>query len=305
MNIVCATDHNYVQHCCVMLASFFENNPKGEHAVYLLTESLDKSDLDFIQKVVNSYRGRFFYYFIDSQLLINCPIKVTDHLSIATYNRLFMAALLPDDVDKVLYLDCDIIVNSNIDELWETPLEDNYVVAAVDEMGCCAGDVHERLGFDAKYGYFNAGVLLVNLHYWRKHNMTSAFLEYIEHNLDKLNAHDQDVLNAFFYDKVIHVSLAWNVELIFYFYGIIKKFNFDRGLRYVLRHPKILHFTWKPKPWEPSCQHPFRINYYRYLKKIGENPLSFRATLQALWDKYYFCFLIRWKIKGHKAYKLV
>ena len=56
---------------------------------------------------------------------------------------------------------------------------------------------------------------------------------------------------------------------------------------------------------EPSFQHPFRINYYRYLKKIKKNPLSFRDTLRALWDKYYFCFLIKWKIKGHKYYKLV
>lgn len=66
----------------------------------------------------------------------------------------------------------------------------------------------------------------------------------------------------------MHISLAWNVEFIFYYYGIIKKFGFDRDLRFILRHPKILHFTWKPKPWETSCQHPFRINYYRYLKKI-------------------------------------
>lgn len=135
--------------------------------------------------------------------------------------------------------------------------------------------------------------------------MTQAFLEYIGRNFDKLKSHDQDVLNVFFHDKVINVPLAWNVELVFYFYSRIKSFNFNRKLRYVLRHPKILHFTWKPKPWEASCQHPFRINYYRYLRRMGKNPLSFRATLQALWDKYYFCFLIRWKIKGHKLYKLV
>lgn len=305
MNIVCAADSGYVQHCSVMLIFFFENNPGEEHAVYLLTEGLDLDDLDFIQKIVHSYNGHFFYCQVDFKFLEKCPIKSTDHLSIATYNRLFMADLLPADVNKVLYLDCDIIVNQSIKELWETPLRDNFVVAAFEERGCCAEDVYERLDYDSKYGYFNAGVLLVNLDYWRTHNMTQAFIEYIEHNFEKLRAHDQDVLNAFFYDKSVHISLAWNVEFIFYYYGIIKKFGFDRDLRFILRHPKILHFTWKPKPWETSCQHPFRINYYRYLKKIKKNPLSFRDTLRALWDKYYFCFLIKWKIKGHKYYKLV
>lgn len=305
MNIVCAADSNYVQHCCVMLVSFFENNPERDHRIFLLTEGLNADDLSFIQNLVLSYHGQFFYYLIDSKFLENCPIKATDHLSIATYNRLFMAALLPDDVDKVLYLDCDIIINQSISELWEIALEGDYVVAAFEEMGCCLEDVYERLGYEAKYGYFNAGVLLVNLDYWRTHNMTQLFLEYIEGNFDKLKAHDQDVLNVFFHDKFRHISLAWNVELIFYFYGIIKRFNFDPELRYILRHPKILHFTWKPKPWEISCQHPFRINYYRYLRKIDKNVFSLMSLLRAFWDKYYFCFLIRWKIKGHKHYKLV
>ena len=105
-------------------------------------------------------------------------------------------------------------------------MRDNFVVAAFEERGCCAEDVYERLDYDSKYGYFNAGVLLVNLDYWRTHNMTQAFIEYIEHNFEKLRAHDQDVLNAFFYDKSVHISLAWNVEFIFYYYGIIKKFDF-------------------------------------------------------------------------------
>ena len=102
MNIVCAADSGYVQHCSVMLISFFENNPGEEHAVYLLTEGLDLDDLDFIQKIVHSYNGHFFYCQVDFKFLEKCPIKSTDHLSIATYNRLFMADLLPADVNKVL-----------------------------------------------------------------------------------------------------------------------------------------------------------------------------------------------------------
>ena len=60
MNIVCAADSNYVQHCSVMLVSFFENNPGHDHTVYLLTEGLDADDLGFIQNLVHSYHGQLF-----------------------------------------------------------------------------------------------------------------------------------------------------------------------------------------------------------------------------------------------------
>lgn len=303
MNIVCSADNNYIQHCCVMLISFFENNREEKHTVHFLTEGVEQAHQEFIRNIVHSYQGKFFYYLVRAEFLESCPIRATDHLTIATYNRLFMAEILPDNIDKVLYLDCDIVVNHSISEFWEMPL-DAYAIAAVEELGCSAEDAYERLGYDIHYGYFNAGVLLVNLDYWRTHNLTHAFLDYIRCNFDKLRAHDQDVLNALLYDKCLHVSYEWNVEEAFYHYSVIKRLEYNGELRYILRHPKILHYTWKPKPWDASCRHPFRINYFCYLGKVRKAPLPFRKKLQALYDKYYFCLLLLFRIKGHKHYRI-
>lgn len=85
--------------------------------------------------------------------------------------------------------------------------------------------VFERLEYDAEYGYFNAGVLLVNLKYWRDNNLTNAFLEYMSSHSDKLKTHDQDVLNALLHDKCKHVSRKWNTEEAFYHYYVIKKWQ--------------------------------------------------------------------------------
>jgi len=303
MNIVCSIDNNYVQHCCVMLLSFFENNKGSNHSVYLLTEGLAEENKKCIQNLVESYNGSFFYYLIDHKALTLFPIRVEDHLTIATYYRLLMADILPVYLDKVIYLDCDIVINDSVQELWDTSL-DGYALAAVEELGCSLPDVYERLGYDEKYGYFNAGVLLVNLAYWREFSLTKHFFEYVVGNSIKLKSHDQDVLNALLHDKCLHIPYKWNVEEAFYHYSVIKRLKFNSELSFVLRHPNVLHYTWKPKPWEPSCKHPFRINYFIYLQKLGKSTFTFKERLVASIDKYIFCFLLRIKMKGHQYYKL-
>mgnify|MGYP000466571498 CR=1 FL=1 len=119
MDIVCSIDNNYVLHCAVMLTSLFENNRSESHVIHLLTEGLTPDNRKLIEDLVHSYNGRFCYYLIDSDVLKSCPIKATDHLTIATYYRLLMADILPKSLERILYLDCDIVVNRSIKKLWE------------------------------------------------------------------------------------------------------------------------------------------------------------------------------------------
>lgn len=308
MDIVCSIDDNYVQHCSCMLVSFFENNKQGQHTIHLLSEGLTSKNIAFLTQLVESYGGEFCYYCVDSERIAMCPIKATDHLSIATYYRLLMAELLPKHLDKVLYLDCDIVIDGSIDEFWNTSL-DGYALAAVEEMNTSAKDVYQRLEYDISYGYFNAGVLLVNLDYWRKENLTKVFFEYISTNQDKIRAHDQDVLNALLHDKCKHVSHKWNVEEAFYHYYVIKAWRKRdaKGMKRVLLHPVILHYTWKPKPWNANCRHPFRMKYFDYLSKIQvfANQLPSKAERRKAWrDCMYFKILILLGISGHRRYVL-
>ena len=303
MDMECSIDDNYVQHCGAMLTSFFINNLEEKHTIHLLIEKLEPQNITLIRTLVESFGGCFSYYIVDRQLLENCPIKSTDHLTITTYYRLFIADILPNYINKVLYLDCDIVINGSIKELWYTSL-DSYALAAVEELGCSAGDVYDRLGYSAEYGYFNAGVLLINLSYWRENNQTLAFLDFISLNYNKLRAHDQDVLNALFYDKCLHVSCKWNVEEAFYHYSVLQRHHFNRELRSILCHPVILHYTWKPKPWEESCRHPFKINYLYYLSIFRKERLPWRQRIKESWYRFTFCLLLVFNIKKQKYFKL-
>ena len=308
MDIVCSIDNNYVQHCCCMLVSFFENNKGEKHSIHLLSDALTLENQKVIKELVESYQGVFSYYSVDPDKLLSCPIKATDHLTIATYYRLLMVTLLPQELKKVLYLDCDIVVDGSLKEFWDTSLK-GYALAAVDELNTSAKDVYERLEYDEKYGYFNAGVLLVNLEYWRSNNLTEVFFDYISSHYDKIRAHDQDVLNALLHDKCRHVSQKWNVEESFYHYYVIKEWRKrdEKEMKSVLLHPVIPHYSWKPKPWEQSCRHPFRLKYFFYLSKVDAFSgckLTFGEKLQAYCDEYYFKLVLRLGIRGHRFYKL-
>ncbi|WP_294590390.1 glycosyltransferase family 8 protein [uncultured Bacteroides sp.] len=308
MNIVCSIDNNYVEHCCVMLCSFLTNNKDEQNTIFLLGDNLTSKNQAIINDLVHSFNGKFVYCQVDADALKDCPIKETDHLTIATYYRLFMAKVLPKEIDKVLYLDCDIVIDGSLKELWNTNL-DNYALAGIEEMGWHSNDVFERLGFDKKYGYFNAGVILVNLKYWREQHLTEKFVDYLALNSARLKAHDQDVLNAVLHNKSLHVSCKWNVETGFCLHEFLKIHNFDPQLLRIIRKPIIIHYTWKPKPWEKKSKHPFRIVYYKYynklpMKELFGRTLTFEKHLRLYWYKFYFKLLLTFSVKNAKYYKM-
>lgn len=303
MDVVCAADNNYVEHCTVMLTSLFETNPGEDFTIHLLSDGMSDEGIASIEKAVRSFGGRFHAYRIDPEVLKRCPIKTTDHLSLATYNRLLMAELLPPEVDRALYLDCDIVIDGPLRELLETPL-DGYALAAVEEMGCSLPDVYERLGYEPRYGYFNAGVLLVNLAYWRHIDSVKLFFDYIAANSDRIVAHDQDVLNALFHDKCLHLNCRWNAEEAFYHRSVLKRMGYDVQLRRTLRRPAVLHYTWKPKPWNPGCRHPFRIAYFRCLERVRGGTAWRLRYLRAFADRWIFRQVLRFGIRARIFYPL-
>lgn len=307
MDIICSTDNNYVQHCAVMLVSFFENNKSSldnPHTIHLLTEGINEKNKKILQNLVASYQGKLCYYLIDSPIIKQLPIKESDHLTIATYYRLFVANVLPHNLEKALYLDCDIIVKKSLTKLWSISL-DNYPIAAMEEMGCSLPDVFQRLQYEKKYGYFNAGVLLINLKYWREHNLTQLFFQYISKFYDSIKAHDQDVLNGVLHKKYLPISFEWNSEEAFYHYNFIKKHWNEHGFRKKLRSPAIIHYTWKPKPWDANCHHPLRYDYFYYRNKISHliDKIIHNKRTQII-DKIKFQLALTLKIKGRHFYKI-
>lgn len=263
MDILACTDKNYIMPCGVMMRSVCENN-LNEHIIFhlIIDKSVDDKCKNKLQQCLVGNTSIQFYHFNDS-ILTKYTIGKGHHLTIATYYRLFICNLLPQNISRIIYLDCDLIVRHPLNKLWNTDLT-NKALGAVTDMGEAMTERYSRLSYPRSLGYFNAGVLLINIEYWREHNLQDVFWNYMKENIDKLKQHDQDVLNYTCRDCKVNLPFIYNSQDGFGYnraYFDVKKYA--QELPQALTAPVILHFT-ANKPWEKECDHPYKNEFFKY-----------------------------------------
>ena len=195
-------------------------------------------------------------------------------ISLSSYARLFVGELLPTTIEKVLYLDCDVIVRDSLEELWDIDLKESCLGAIQDTI---PSKTKLEVGLSPQFAYFNAGVLLIDLLQWRKNEIGKCCLGFIESHHGRVIHHDQGVLNGILFNMWKRLPLKYNVMTIHYMMSQskIKSFFKDESTFYVLEeieeainNPIIIHFTpsLTSRPWEKHCNHPLRNLYNYYLK---------------------------------------
>lgn len=266
MNIVLTLDNNYCQHAAVVIASVCYNNPQ-KHIFFIITDYISEHNIAILSKLVQSYNSTIIFRNINLDLTKNFPIGIhtaNTYVTLATYYRLFMIDLLPSYIDKVLYLDCDLVVNGSLEELWNWEFKGITCIAAVEEQLSIGIKRTKALGYPQKYSYFNAGVLLVDVNKMREAYSYKKAINYIQQKKDIIQYHDQDVLNGLFYDKKEFLPLEFNVMDI-YLYQRTKLPQRYINEEKSLLSPKIIHFSGPMKPWFKECKHPYKELYYFYL----------------------------------------
>lgn len=280
MHLAVNIDHQYVEHCAVTLVSAFENNSGETFTVHIIADRLPESDREMLGALCAQYKSKAVFHQPDMQMLSGFTIrKFSKRISLATYYRCILADILPVDVERVLYLDCDIVVLDSLRPFWETNLE-GLGVGVVEDIGSGEADRYEVLQYPMSLGYFNAGVLLINLDYWRQHNITQACIDYYHQYPERILFNDQDLLNSVLCRSRKYVDVRWNTQDGFY----RRSFPVDkrRTIRQALLKPAILHYT-NRKPWSYDSQHPLRHEYDRYLALI---PWRHRPTIaEQAWNK--------------------
>jgi len=269
-----------VRYCAVTLVSLFINNANEEITVHIVGRGLTDRDRTALTQVAMPYKVTLRYYEPDAHLLDGFTIRATHkRITEATYYRCFLSQLLPADIDRLLYLDCDLLVLGSVKDFYDTPLEGNLIVAVVD-VGASDLSRYERLGYPVASSYFNAGVLLIDLQAWRHIDIATTCADYYHSHYDAIIYNDQDILNGVLHDRKLLVGLKWNVQE-----GFFRRCNdipreWESQRSEALRHPVILHFT-NRKPWSYDSQHPLRHLYYYYLdrtpwcgRRPWHNPLN-------------------------------
>ena len=273
IHIAFCFDENFVMPCGVTLTSILENNKDVEITFHVLEVGLtekSKKELDF---TINKYpNASLVHYDLDEKMLqsYNFNICNSELYTIATYARFFIADFLPENIDKLLYLDCDIIVAKSLSPLWNIDIT-GYALAGVPDLNCMYNmrdhNLYEVLNFKDSFVYINAGVLLINLKYWREHNLRDKLLDFSIENRDKLFFVDQDVINSVLSESRLFLPTEYNVMDFYYLNEPIILRNYRDEVEYAINQPVILHYTGTKKPWLVTCQHPLKSEFLKYKKK--------------------------------------
>lgn len=268
MNLLLTFDDHYTPHAGVTLYSFLANNP-GKHSVYVISDYISERNQSLLRDMCASSGSTIEFCFVKKDDVKDFPIgagTVNPSLTIATYFRLFMTSVLPKTVEKVLYLDCDIVVDGPLDGLWNTRFEEGRCIAALEESAHTVIDGCKRMGYPLSYAYFNAGVLLAHLERMRAVYSIEKASDFIRKHHVVLKYQDQDVLNAMLYDKKQFIDLEYNVMNTHLIHDVVLPARYEQQ-RDALLHPKIIHYASPVKPWHTESLNPFTYKYDEYLKQ--------------------------------------
>ena len=281
IDVCFASDERYAPYMGVALASIVAHAaPQDELHFHILENKISAENKQKLKRVCSTHLGTqlSFYSLVDFSLE---QFKVVNsHLSPTAYGRLFVGRLLPKEVTRVIYLDCDVFVRGSLAPLATLPLPEPYVLGGVEDIGVM------QKAFEGKHSwpyqthcYINSGVLLIDLARWRSGQWEKKCLDYLARPAYPLQYEDQDVLNFVLKDVIKLIPHKWNGQMYWAFY-YFRNYHAIGPLRKILQTCPIVHFCTPHKPWLGSSLNTNNQLYRKFMK-------------QSLWKENMHC--LTWK----------
>lgn len=254
INVCLSTDNNYSKYAGVVIASILSNaNPEDELHFYILDGGIQKENKEKILSLKNIKNCEITFVPIDKNLFeVYKNIGTHAYISLSACYRLKLSSLLPK-IDKVLYLDCDVIVNSDLNDLFNKDISE-YYAAGIRDIAMKSSGYIPKLN-DGNI-YFNSGVLLFNLSKIRQDNIESRFEQYTKENIKTIRVGDQEIINVVCQGKIKQIDSEWNVQ----------SSNFVNRSDYT-KTPKIVHYIGRQKPWIFGSMNYWKDLYFSALQK--------------------------------------
>lgn len=281
---LCA-DENFAMPCGVCITSIFESNKDSKIRVHILTDGFSDESVKRFNKTAERYKQTIEIHTINSSLLDGVPTR--ENLPIMAYARLLFAKTLDTNLEKILYLDCDVIVLDSIKELWNNDISEYACACAIDQL---AHDIrtYNRLGI-YDFNYINSGLILMNLNNWRDTDIGAMCIKYALRNPEKCVWLDQDAINSLLYRDIKYLHPKYNFSTPLFstdFKDLWINAQWWPMLKEAKESPVILHFIAPVKPWHKEYKLKEK-KFFVDMLKISE------------WSDY----KIRYKAKGKSLLK--
>ena len=268
MNILFTLDRNYQQPLHVLLMSIFINNP-GEHFdIYIAQDGFFPEDHQQIRALCSHFDAVYHPIEIEESWFASAP--TLRYYSRAMYYRLLAAQMLPHDMERILYLDPDMLVIGRLRPLYDTQMGDDLYAACIHRgLVDLSTPVNKiRLATFETEGYFNSGMLLMNLPRIRQCVLPQVIFDYVRDNRNLLVLPDQDVLNGLYGQHILALDeQLYNYDVRKYReYNLLSSGTNDKT--WVMENTVILHFCGKRKPWRSGYSGRFSMLYRHYMQLV-------------------------------------
>lgn len=284
-------DNGYAPHVAAVIASALRYMPAKELRILLLNSGVTPDSRRDIEGVAAGATIHWLDIRPDD-LPKHGEQQFLTHVNAATFLRLGLEALAPADCERVIYLDADVTVTRDLREMWASDLR-GQVIGAVPDTFISEDDFAAKWNLPArKLGYFNAGVLLIDLKQVRAEKLFTKALDFIfAHN--PVFA-DQDALNYVAWGRWALIDTAWNVQRDMLFPALAERLPAGKKFPGNVR-PGVIHFTGPDKPWLATGWHPWAWLYWlsvrstpfhRRVAKIQRIGLLGELRLFARWLRY-------------------
>lgn len=286
INVMYASDDNFAEVLGVSIKSLICST-KSLLNIFVINQGILDINIEFLNELVKRTDHQIHFLDMpDFNKVLDCNIDISRY-SMSMFSRLMVSTLLPEDIQRVIYLDCDTMVCEDLSELFKFNLNERTIGAVNDLRNI---RYMKNLGIKNKGCYINSGVLLIDVEKYRRKKYMEMFLKAIKKYNGLLEFPDNDLICMLMYDDITLLPLKYNVFSIVY----ACKYNELKTLRHpskmpikeeyqeALSKPVIVHFTtcvfFINRPWNSFCNHPLTEKYQNIRSITPWGKYSLRRT---------------------------
>jgi lipopolysaccharide biosynthesis glycosyltransferase len=258
INFLFSCDSGYAIPLTVCTNSIFENHKENKVNIFVFYSTLSEDQKGKLIGLAYQYNQKINLIHINERYFNDVPVL---RWTKETYYRLLINELLPESIERIIYLDCDIIVNKNLIELYYLDLGDNSIAALPEKNSL---DFRPRLGLNKEGQYFQAGVILFDVKKTKEVSSYEQSINTIGKIGDKLIAVDQDVINVMFDGKIKEIDEKFNNCKITNFYNNNYYRLFNHTDINKIKDTYIFHYA-TGKPWNNLFSGACENIWYKYL----------------------------------------
>ncbi|MFK5879317.1 MAG: glycosyltransferase family 8 protein [Flavobacteriaceae bacterium] len=275
LHIAYSSDDNYTPFLGTSIYSLLENNSSDFDTItlHILSNNISKSNKNNLDSICEKFNSKcVFYDMSDLDKRLNGLVVKT--IAISAYARLFLPEILPKEIDKIFYLDCDSIILGSFKNLWKTPMENNIIFGVEDVIPTL---FKNKMGMLSQNKYINSGMLPMNIKLMRKEDSFSKIMEFMNNYNGEIPHHDQGVINSLFHNRCKIIHPKYNCITPFFLMNskqLKKLYKMDsyysqKELDEAISKPVFGHLTQSliTRPWYKGSTHPLKNIFLEYLEK--------------------------------------